>query len=72
MLKLQPGDVSLFGCYTPHRSAPNRSKKFRRLLYLSYSALSDGGEQRESHYAEFHEWLKDRYAEHGKTNTFFR
>ena len=40
--------------------------------YLSYNALSDGGEQRESHYAEFHEWLKDRYAERGKTNTFFR
>ena len=42
------------------------------ILRSSYNALSDGGEQRESHYAEFHEWLKDRYAEHGKTNTFFR
>jgi ectoine hydroxylase-related dioxygenase (phytanoyl-CoA dioxygenase family) len=72
MLNLQPGDIALFSGYTPHRSAPNRSKHFRRLLYVSYNALSDGGEQREKHYAEFHAWLKDRYAEHGKTNTFFR
>jgi hypothetical protein len=72
MLKLQPGDIAVFSGYTPHRSAPNRSEQFRRLLYLSYNALSDGGERREQHYAEFHQWLKDRYAEHGKTNTFFR
>lgn len=72
MLELQPGDIALFSGYTPHRSAPNRSKESRRLLYLSYNALSDGGEQREKHYAEFHLWLKDRYAEYGKTNTFFR
>jgi 2-aminoethylphosphonate dioxygenase len=71
-LDLQPGDIALFSGYTPHRSAPNRSKESRRLLYLSYNALSDGGEQREKHYAEFHLWLKDRYAEYGKTNTFFR
>jgi len=72
MLELQPGDIAVFSGFTPHRSGPNRSKDFRRLLYLSYNALSDGGEQREKHYAEFHTWLKDRYAEHGKTNTFFR
>jgi hypothetical protein len=72
ILDLQPGDMALFSGYTPHRSASNRSKQFRRLLYLSYNALSDGGEQRAKHYAEFHHWLKDRYAEYGKTNTFFR
>ncbi|MDB6019726.1 MAG: hypothetical protein JWR19_4215 [Pedosphaera sp.] len=43
-----------------------------RLLYLSYNALSDGGEQQEKHYTEFHAWLKDRYPEYGKANTFFR
>jgi 2-aminoethylphosphonate dioxygenase len=72
MLNLQPGDIAIFSGYTPHRSAPNRSTQSRRLLYLSYNALGDGGEQREKHYAEFHAWLKDRYAEYGKTNTFFR
>ena len=72
ILELAPGDVAMFSGYTPHRSGPNRSSQSRRLLYLSYNALSDGGEQREQHYAEFREWLQDRYAEYGKTATFFR
>ncbi len=72
MLELAPGDVAIFSGYTPHRSAPNQSAQSRRLLYLSYNANSDGGDQRDAHYAEFKSWLKDRYAEHGKTNTFFR
>jgi ectoine hydroxylase-related dioxygenase (phytanoyl-CoA dioxygenase family) len=72
MLELQPGDIAIFTGFTPHRSEPNLSEQWRRLLYLSYNKASDGGEQRERHYAEFHRWLKDRYAEYGKTNTFFR
>jgi ectoine hydroxylase-related dioxygenase (phytanoyl-CoA dioxygenase family) len=72
VLALAPGDVAFFSGYTPHRSAPNASDRTRRLLYLSYNAFSDGGEQRERHYAEFSEWLKDRYAEYGKTMTYFR
>jgi hypothetical protein len=55
-----------------HRSGPNRSEGPRRLLYLSYNALSDGGEQRDRHYADFRNWLQDRYAEYGRTSTFFR
>jgi hypothetical protein len=72
VLFLEPGDVAVFSGYTPHRSAANRSDRSRRMLYLSYNALSDGGEQRGRHYAEFAEWLKDRYAEYGRTMTFFR
>jgi hypothetical protein len=72
ILALDPGDVAVFSGFTPHRSSPNRSNRSRRLLYLSYNAFSDGGEQRARHYAEFAEWLKDRYAEHGKTMTYFR
>jgi ectoine hydroxylase-related dioxygenase (phytanoyl-CoA dioxygenase family) len=72
MLELQPGDIAIFTGFTPHRSGPNLSAQWRRLLYLSYNKASDGGEQRAQHYAEFHRWLKDRYAEYGKTNTFFR
>ena len=72
VLDLAPGDVAVFSGYTPHRSGPNRSAHWRRLLYLSYNALSDGGEQRSRHYAEFRGWLQDRYAEYGKTGTFFR
>jgi 2-aminoethylphosphonate dioxygenase len=69
---LGPGDVAIFSGYTPHRSGPNRSARSRRLLYLSHNALSDGGEQRDRHYAELRTWLQERYAEYGKTATFFR
>jgi len=72
VLELAPGDVAVFSGYTPHRSGPNRSAHWRRLLYLSYNARSDGGEQRAQHYAEFRGWLQDRYAEYGRTSTFFR
>ncbi|HXD86110.1 MAG TPA: phytanoyl-CoA dioxygenase family protein [Urbifossiella sp.] len=71
-LILEPGDVAIFGGYAPHRSAPNRSASWRRLLYLSYNADSDGGDQRDAHYAEFHTWLKVKYAQYGKTETFFQ
>ncbi len=71
-LELDPGDVAIFGGFTPHRSSPNRSGRWRRQLYLSYNQLSDGGQQRERHYAEFHLWLRERYRAHGKTNTWFR
>src|SRR5438067_4128734 len=65
-LVLGPGDVAVFGGFTPHRSDPNVSDRWRRQLYLSYNALSDGGEQRERHYREFHAWLRRKYADHGK------
>jgi len=71
-LDLEPGDIAIFSGFTPHRSAANRSNQWRRLMYLSYNADSDGGDQREAHYAEFKDWLKDRYADYGKTNVFFR
>ena len=71
-LELEPGDVAVFGCFVPHRSAPNRSDRWRRLLYLSYNADSDGGDRRDAHYAEFHTWLKKKYAEYGKHDTYFR
>ena len=70
-LVLEPGDVAVFGGFTPHRSDPNGSTRWRRQLYLSYNAQSDGGEQREKHYGEFHAWLKVKYAEYGKTDTYF-
>ena len=71
-LVLEPGDVAIFGAFTPHRSAPNRSARWRRQLYVSYNAAGDGGERRDQHYREFLSWLRDRYAEHGKTNVYFR
>lgn len=70
-LLLEPGDVAVFGGFTPHRSDPNVSDRWRRQLYLSYNARSDGGDQRAKHYREFHAWLKVKYAEYGKSDTYF-
>jgi ectoine hydroxylase-related dioxygenase (phytanoyl-CoA dioxygenase family) len=70
-LVLAPGDVAIFDGFTPHCSDPNLSSSWRRQLYLSYNKLSDGGEQREKHYREFHAWLRVKHAEHGKTETYF-
>lgn len=64
-LVLEPGDIAVFHGLTPHRSDPNRSKQMRRVLYVSYNAKSDGGGQRESHYAEF----RERMRQHRQTTT---
>ena len=71
-LSLAPGDIAIFGAFTPHRSAANRTDRWRRQLYLSYNASSDGGQQRDQHYESFQAWLRDRYAEYGKTQVYFR
>jgi 2-aminoethylphosphonate dioxygenase len=72
VLDLAPGDIAMFGGFTPHRSAPNKTDCWRRQLYLSYNAGRDGGEQRDAHYRQFHEWLVKKYAEYGKTGVYFR
>jgi hypothetical protein len=71
-LDLDPGDIAMFSGFTPHRSGPNHSDQWRRMAYLSYNASSDGGEQRDRHYAEFKAWLMECYAEYGRTNVYFR
>lgn len=70
-LELSPGDIAVFGCFTPHRSAQNRSNRWRRQLYLSYNARSDGGDLRATHYREFHDWLRVKYTDYGKANARF-
>lgn len=70
-LVLDPGDVAMFGAFVPHRAAPNRSNSWRRQLYLSYNATSDGGQQRSAHYREFHRFLRRKYADYGLVDTYF-
>jgi len=60
-LILEPGDVAIFSCFTPHYSRPNRSQHSRRGYFISYNALSDGGLQFGKHYEEFHHWIRERY-----------
>jgi ectoine hydroxylase-related dioxygenase (phytanoyl-CoA dioxygenase family) len=70
-LVLEVGDVAVFCGFTPHRSNPNLSDRPRRQLYFSYTKASDGGDLRERHYQDFHVYLRRKYAEHGKTETYF-
>ena len=57
-LEMEPGDIAIFHGLTPHRSQPNKSNSMRRTFYLSYNAVSDGGDQREAHYAQFRERMR--------------
>jgi ectoine hydroxylase-related dioxygenase (phytanoyl-CoA dioxygenase family) len=70
-LVMEPGDVAIFDGFTPHRSAPNRSNRWRRQFYVSYNKESEGGQQRPQHYAEFQRWLRVKYAEYGKTGLYY-
>ncbi len=72
ILELQPGDLAIFSGFTPHRSAPNLSQRWRRQLYLSYNAHADGGNMREAHYRQFESWLREKYAQYGRTDVYFR
>lgn len=69
---LDSGDIAIFSGFAPHRSAPNRSAGWRRQLDLSYNARSDGGDLRESRYADFRKFLAEKYAEFGLTGTYHR
>lgn len=70
-LELNPGDIAVFGGFVPHRSNPNLSNRPRRQIYFSYTKKSEGGDLREKHYEDFHAWLKVKYTEHGKSDTYF-
>jgi ectoine hydroxylase-related dioxygenase (phytanoyl-CoA dioxygenase family) len=71
-LLLDPGDVAIFGCLVPHRSAANRSRRWRRGLFISYNAASEGGFQKPEHYQDFHAWMRDKYPASDGGSWFFR
>jgi ectoine hydroxylase-related dioxygenase (phytanoyl-CoA dioxygenase family) len=41
-MDMNPGDIVLFSCLTPHRSDRNRSTRPRRMLHLTYNPMSAG------------------------------
>jgi 2-aminoethylphosphonate dioxygenase len=71
-LVLNPGDVAIFHGLTPHRSASNRSSQMRRVFYVSYNARSDGGDQRDSHYAEFRDRMRQHLTAQATAPLYFR
>jgi 2-aminoethylphosphonate dioxygenase len=70
-LELEPGDVAVFTAFTPHRSDPNTSARWRRQLFLSYNKRSEGGEQRDRHYQEFQQRWRARVAAQGITDLYY-
>jgi hypothetical protein len=48
---MNPGDVILFDCFTPHRSKPNLTPAPRRNIYLTYNRRRDG-DVRERYFAD--------------------
>lgn len=72
LLLLEPGDVAIFGCFTPHRSGPNQSRQTRRGYFISYNAHSDGGDQYAKHYREFHDYLRAKAPVEQQPMMFFR
>ena len=40
--ELDVGDVIFFNSYIPHKSGPNKSKKSRIQIYLTYNSISAG------------------------------
>ena len=71
-LVMRPGDLAIFHGLTPHRSVPNRSTKMRRAFYISYNALSDGGDRRARHYRQFQEQMRKRLQSQSSEPVFFR
>lgn len=47
----QPGDAVFFDSYTPHRSMPNQTDHARRVLYITFNAVSEG-DHRAKYYAD--------------------
>jgi ectoine hydroxylase-related dioxygenase (phytanoyl-CoA dioxygenase family) len=70
-LILDPGDIAIFDGFTPHRSAPNRSQRWRRQFFPSYNKFSEGGHQRPQHYEEFQRRMRERHASNGRTNVYY-
>lgn len=50
-LPMEPGDAVFFDSYLPHRSAPNPSRRARRLIYATYNRESEG-DHRARYYAD--------------------
>jgi len=66
----QPGDVIIFGCYTPHAATPNTTDGFRRIIFLSYNDSKDGEFYR-AHYDHFFDYRVKGWDEEKRRGHFF-
>jgi ectoine hydroxylase-related dioxygenase (phytanoyl-CoA dioxygenase family) len=65
MIEMMPGSVAVFHSLTPHQSGTNFSNKYRRTLFLTYSA-SRSSHLRETYYKQYNKYEKIRDIEPDK------
>ncbi len=72
LLQTRPGDLVLFTCLTPHRSAPNPSDgRSRRQLYLTYCAARHG-DLLDAHLDHYRRYVLSGLDEAARERLFFR
>ncbi len=65
------GDITVFDCLTPHRSARNTADRPRRQLFLTYSATRHG-DLSEAHAAHYREYIGAAQQGDAKAKLYFR
>ncbi|MFN7918934.1 MAG: phytanoyl-CoA dioxygenase family protein [Bryobacteraceae bacterium] len=71
LLPMSPGDVVIFSSLTPHESAPNRTAKPRRILFLTYNAARYG-DIYDFYYSKFRSYVRADRAAEGRPEGYFR
>ena len=61
-METDPVDILFFHSYTPHKSGPNTTESARRILYVTYNALSEG-DWRTEYYQNKRRQLSQDYKE---------
>jgi ectoine hydroxylase-related dioxygenase (phytanoyl-CoA dioxygenase family) len=67
----QAGDIIIFDCLTPHKSAPNTSDRPRRQLFLTYSAARHG-DLAAAHAEHYQTYIRAAQSDDQKSKLYFR
>lgn len=51
-IECDAGTVMFFNAFAPHRSDKNKTDKARRIFYLTFNAIADGGYKRDAYYID--------------------
>jgi ectoine hydroxylase-related dioxygenase (phytanoyl-CoA dioxygenase family) len=67
---MEPGDCIFFDSFTPHQSAPNKSKLARKNIFLSYNKKSAGDHLQKYYDDKFKNYPPDVYRQQCKEYTY--
>ncbi len=65
----QPGDLALFGCFTPHEAGPNNSEHPRCQIFLTYNDSGDG-EHYQAHYQHYARYVLESLPEDARASRY--